>query len=106
MQDATSFDNPCAKVFDACGDLKLACRIALMEIDEWILECTKDSWSSVFSPVDRRKADFRHLKLDMSRSNLRKAQSKVLKKGRWPDFIDRTKQSIHSPQHDGASGLR
>ncbi|KAF8907684.1 hypothetical protein CPB84DRAFT_271485 [Gymnopilus junonius] len=104
--EGASFDGSRAQVFDACSDLKLACRVALMEIDEWIQECTKDSWISVFSQVDRRKTDFRHLKLDMSRSNLRMAQVKVLNKGKWPDFIDRAKKSVHSPQRNGGSGLR
>ena len=65
-----------------------------MEIDEWIQECTRDTWASVFLPIDRRKADFRHLKLDLSRSNLRKAHTKLLKKGRWPDFVGRAKQIL------------
>ena len=57
-----------------CDNLRLACQVSLLDIDEWIRECNQDSWFDVFSPVNKDKGHHRLLRLQISCSNLIKAK--------------------------------
>ncbi len=59
-----------------CDNLRLACQVSLLDIDEWIRECNQDPWSDVFSPVNKDKVLHRLLRLQISHSNLIKAKTR------------------------------
>ena len=54
-----------------------------------------DTWSDVIGVVDTKKVNYRRLRLDISRSNLRKAQAK-LKRDDLPNFFASTNQTSRS----------
>jgi hypothetical protein len=64
------------KVVQLCHNLRLACRVSLSDVDEWLRECISDSWTDTFASVDTRKVEYRRQRLDISRSNLLQAKIK------------------------------
>lgn len=77
--------------------LRSACRISLMDVEEWIREWAMDSWMDVVRPVDRGKIDYRRVRLEISRSNLRKTRLAFCKE-QLADLMLYFKQSAQSPE--------
>ncbi|KAF9042229.1 hypothetical protein BJ165DRAFT_1486315 [Panaeolus papilionaceus] len=79
----------------ASDTLRIALQIALLDIDEWMRECDMDSWGDAlkgltmsikytaamkkYRDAARKKADYRRVRLEISRSNLRAAMAKFRK---------------------------
>ncbi|KAF8972547.1 hypothetical protein BDZ97DRAFT_1913042 [Flammula alnicola] len=82
-----------AECMDSSHSLRMACQAALMDIEGWVHECTMDSWSDVFSPVDKKKVDSRRLRLEISRSNLLNAQAKF-RKDEMPGIVEGLKRGL------------
>jgi hypothetical protein len=77
--------------------LRDACQVSLLDIDEWIMNCARDSWLDVILPVDKRKVEYRRVMLEISGSNLRKARARFRKDG----FADLLASDPSSPRKDG-----
>ena len=88
------------RVLHLSDGLRTACRISLLDFEEWVRECTMDTWFDVINVVDTKKVDYRRLRLDISLSNLRKAQAKF-KRGDLRNFFASTDQTsrFDTPQH-------
>ncbi|KAF8952696.1 hypothetical protein BDZ97DRAFT_2083222 [Flammula alnicola] len=84
-----------SECMNSSHSLRMACQAALMDIEGWVRECTMDSWSDVFSPVDKKKADSRRLRLEISRSNLLNAQAKF-RKDDLPGIVEGLKRGLGS----------
>ncbi|KJA21922.1 hypothetical protein HYPSUDRAFT_1085687, partial [Hypholoma sublateritium FD-334 SS-4] len=63
------------RALQLCDNLRLACQVSLLDIEEWVRECNQDSWSDVFFRVDKDRAHHRLLRLQISSSNLNKAKT-------------------------------
>ncbi|PPR08040.1 hypothetical protein CVT24_010839 [Panaeolus cyanescens] len=77
--------------------LRSACRISLMDVEEWIREWAADSWIDVIRSVDRGKIDYRRVRLEISRSNLRKTRM-AFRKEQLADLMLYFKQSAQSAE--------
>ncbi|KIM39018.1 hypothetical protein M413DRAFT_29592 [Hebeloma cylindrosporum] len=78
--------------------LRNACQVSLSDIDEWMMNCSRDSWLDAIFPVNKRKAEYRRVMLEISRSTLRKARAKFRKDG----FADLLASDPSSPSKQGS----
>ena len=70
----------------------------MSDIDEWMMNCGRDSWLDVILPVNKRKVEYRRVMLEISRSTLRKARAKFRKDG----FADLLASDPSSPRKQGS----
>ena len=95
-QQRTSQDRDTVhRVLHLSDGLRTACRISLLDFEEWVRECTMDTWFDVINVVDTKKVDYRRRRLDISLSHLHEAQTK-LKRDDLPNFFASTDQTSRS----------